>query len=192
VKCDETPGGCRNCTRLNLPCPNSPSYGSGINQQDILTTSPENPLLATQAGLRRSRTYRSCRFCRVSKSRCSGERPTCVRCRQRGMDCSYDGKQAPAWAEAVSAEVENGGLDELKPNKHIRTKSDGSLMRLSSRDGPYSRSDTLSSISSPTPSLDDESGLAWCDSPLPRSQPRSEPDTLTLLQAAFLRASRQG
>lgn len=104
VKCDETPGGCNNCSRLNLPCPNSPAYHHALQQQRI---DPEgSELLQTQAGLRRSRTYRSCRGCRTSKSRCSGERPTCLRCRQRGFECAYDGKQAPAWLEAASREAE--------------------------------------------------------------------------------------
>lgn len=103
VKCDETPGGCNNCSRLNLPCPNSPAYHHALQQQ----RDPEgNESLPTQAGLRRSRTYRSCRGCRTSKSRCSGERPTCLRCRQRGLECAYDGKQAPAWLEAASREAQ--------------------------------------------------------------------------------------
>ncbi|KAF3764234.1 hypothetical protein M406DRAFT_260426, partial [Cryphonectria parasitica EP155] len=94
VKCDERPGGCYNCARLNLPCPNSAAYHNAL-----LKGEAEGEYLRTQAGLRRSRTYRSCRGCRSSKSRCSGERPTCLRCRQRDIQCCYDGKEAPAWLE---------------------------------------------------------------------------------------------
>lgn len=101
VKCDERPGGCHNCARLNLPCPNSPEYHGVLQAGEA-----EGQYLRTQAGLRRTRTYRSCRGCRTSKSRCSGERPVCSRCHGRKIVCCYDGKQAPAWMEAASREAE--------------------------------------------------------------------------------------
>lgn len=150
VKCDETPGGCRNCARLNLPCPNSPAYGNAVHLA-VHAAAPDNPLLATQAGLRRSRTYRSCRFCRTSKSRCSGDRPSCVRCRQKYLECSYDGKQAPAWAEAVTAELE------AQHSAHLESPD----MRDPRSEGEYPKSDSYSPGSSHSGSQEDESGLSW-------------------------------
>ncbi|KAI0132181.1 hypothetical protein BJ170DRAFT_234301 [Xylariales sp. AK1849] len=98
VKCDERPGGCLNCAKLNLPCPNRPEY----HKQH----SPVEDASRTQAGLRRLRTYRSCKNCRSSKTRCSGERPVCLRCRHKKVGCLYDGKQAPAWVDSVTSETE--------------------------------------------------------------------------------------
>ncbi|KAI6383636.1 hypothetical protein MCOR25_000087 [Pyricularia grisea] len=103
VKCDEYPGGCKNCERLDLICPNSNPYldtsraGSASDDGNNLA-----PTSRTQTGIRRSRTYRSCGACRGSKSRCSGDRPICERCRQRGMECVYEGKQVPDWVELSS------------------------------------------------------------------------------------------
>lgn len=103
VKCDEYPGGCKNCERLDLICPNSNPYldtsraGSASDDGNNLV-----PTSRTQTGIRRSRTYRSCGACRGSKSRCSGDRPVCERCRQRGMECVYEGKQVPDWVELSS------------------------------------------------------------------------------------------
>ncbi|TLS29355.1 hypothetical protein PpBr36_01555 [Pyricularia pennisetigena] len=103
VKCDEYPGGCKNCERLDLICPNSNLYpdisraGSASDDGNSLVATSR-----TQTGIKRSRTYRSCGACRGSKSRCSGDRPICERCRQRGMECVYEGKQVPDWVELSS------------------------------------------------------------------------------------------
>ncbi|KAI1881358.1 hypothetical protein JX265_000184 [Neoarthrinium moseri] len=66
-----------------------------------LENRPIDESAQTQAGLKRLRTYRSCKPCRNSKTRCTGERPTCLRCQQRRLECLYDGKQAPAWVDTV-------------------------------------------------------------------------------------------
>ncbi|KAK9776659.1 hypothetical protein SCAR479_06704 [Seiridium cardinale] len=98
VKCDERPGGCLNCARLNLSCPNARDHAQ--------TNDLSDDAAQTQAGLKRLRTFRSCQACRSSKTRCSGDRPTCARCQQRDAECVYDGKQAPAWVQTVSSDVD--------------------------------------------------------------------------------------
>ncbi|KAI1336578.1 hypothetical protein F5Y15DRAFT_393359 [Xylariaceae sp. FL0016] len=99
VKCDEKPGGCSNCERLSLPCSNGLSH-----PLDPVIPKCHQDVARPLAGPRRSRTYRSCRACRGSKTRCSGERPTCLRCRQKSLDCEYDGKSQPSWIAALSQE----------------------------------------------------------------------------------------
>lgn len=117
MKCDERPGGCRNCERLNIPCPHpvvqlTQAADAGVLADGIVGSGLDNKsgTVRTQAGLRRSRTYRSCQLCRSSKSRCSGERPVCLRCREKDLECVYDGRQVPAWVEAMSAKLEPGRL----------------------------------------------------------------------------------
>lgn len=57
------------------------------------------------AGLKRKRTYRSCSHCRASKTRCSGHKPICVRCREKSLKCRYEDESEPAWKRRVSATV---------------------------------------------------------------------------------------
>lgn len=83
VKCDGRPNGCRNCERLQLDC-------VGDNG---LTASRNTPM-----ALRKIRTYRSCKSCRLSKTKCNGDRPKCSRCNAKKTECVYDGGSAPRWA----------------------------------------------------------------------------------------------
>lgn len=98
MKCDERPGGCSNCERLQLKCP-----GNELEQ----LVSVEELKLPPQAGAKRNKTYRSCGQCRASKTRCSGERPICSRCKRKKQDCSYDSNPDPAWARAVFRDSAN-------------------------------------------------------------------------------------
>lgn len=92
MKCDERPGECGNCSRLRLECS---GYTSSLrtqgqeNGEDILENS------------RRKRTYRSCIGCRASKTKCSGERPTCERCQTKGRNCVYSESCQPNWIQRV-------------------------------------------------------------------------------------------
>ncbi|RDA87279.1 hypothetical protein CP532_1357 [Ophiocordyceps camponoti-leonardi (nom. inval.)] len=66
VKCDGRPNGCRNCQRLQLDCDEGGAkFGSSAS---------------ASASVPKMRTYRSCRSCRLSKTKCSGSRPRCRRC----------------------------------------------------------------------------------------------------------------
>jgi hypothetical protein len=123
VKCDERPGGCLNCQRLSLTCPSGPdpSQSSG----------PAGDTAQTQAGLKRLRTYRSCKACRGSKTRCSGQRPTCQRCRYKKLECVYDGKQTPAWVDNV---LEDGVQPQPSP-----PAGDGTLQELTPASTPAER-----------------------------------------------------
>ncbi|KAF4980480.1 hypothetical protein FZEAL_3525 [Fusarium zealandicum] len=90
VKCDGRPGpdGCRNCERLQLECVDDEGSKSGRRSVPM--------------SLRKIRTYRSCTGCRVSKTKCDGDRPKCSRCNAREIDCEYDGGSAPRWARNLS------------------------------------------------------------------------------------------
>ncbi|KAM5353832.1 hypothetical protein ACJ41O_000482 [Fusarium nematophilum] len=88
VKCDGRPNGCRNCERLQLECFDDDGSKSGRRSAPV--------------SLRKIRTYRSCTSCRVSKTKCDGDRPRCSRCCARDLDCEYDGGSAPRWARHLS------------------------------------------------------------------------------------------
>ena len=143
VKCDETPGGCKNCARLSLPCPNAPAPQPNLFPESGAGSSTDLPG-AGQVGQKRLRTYRSCRHCRVSKSRCSGERPICLRCRQRNLECTYDGKEAPAWAEAASAELNLGRSVSPGEESGVGGSSRMTSARLPGEVSPASKEDSMS------------------------------------------------
>ena len=99
MKCDERPNGCANCQRLGLDCvglssasPSSASAGDGAD--------PASPVAIRLT--RTKRTYRSCGSCRVSKTKCDGQRPKCSRCRARSTQCVYSTGPEPRWALDLS------------------------------------------------------------------------------------------
>jgi hypothetical protein len=107
VKCDERPGRCTNCERLDLQCPGSGDSSSGLSLQAIRPENFASNPPFTQAGIRRRRVYRSCRSCRTSKSRCSGGGPACTRCLQKQIDCVFDNGSRPEWTKAISLAPES-------------------------------------------------------------------------------------
>jgi hypothetical protein len=101
---------CLNCERLHLECS---GYGSGSGaalraERPDSTGQGSGPLMITEAGTKRRRTYRSCKACRACKTRCSGERPVCVRCAQKSLDCTYSSGPSPAWVHAISPQSSSG------------------------------------------------------------------------------------
>ena len=103
MKCDERLGGCSNCERLQLKCPGNDA-GQLPPVQDLK--------LPPQAGVKRKKTYRSCAQCRASKTRCSGDRPVCLRCSRKHIECIYDSDPDPAWARAVFRDSLNSTTSE--------------------------------------------------------------------------------
>lgn len=96
IRCDERPGVCLNCERLGLPCTGaeqSPDHRPSDGREAYDST------VAT--GLKRKRTFRSCIGCRASKTRCSGEKPVCVRCREKSIQCNYEDSSEPAWKQQL-------------------------------------------------------------------------------------------
>lgn len=96
IRCDERPGVCLNCEKLGLPCsgPVIPSSESGHS-----STNTTNTVVTT--GLKRKRTFRSCTACRATKTRCSGDRPVCIRCREKSLQCKYEDSAEPAWRQQL-------------------------------------------------------------------------------------------
>ena len=92
VRCDERTGVCLNCERLGLPCAPSTEQNP---------TPPRRPEVASTSGFKRKRTFRSCAGCRASKTRCSGDKPICVRCRERDLSCDYEDDSEPAWRQQL-------------------------------------------------------------------------------------------
>ncbi|CAK1365987.1 putative transcriptional regulatory protein [Cercospora beticola] len=108
VRCDERPGRCFNCERLGLIC--APCGKGAAENGSSTQNSPQQPVTAAvavnnAAGLKRKRTYRSCSDCRASKTRCSGHKPVCVRCRDKSLKCRYEDESEPAWKQRVAATV---------------------------------------------------------------------------------------
>ncbi|SMR63451.1 unnamed protein product [Zymoseptoria tritici ST99CH_1A5] len=120
VRCDERPGRCFNCERLGLICASSGTGASGSPGNQILPSRADASFsnghtngnhsayasaaaspTATTTGLKRKRTYRSCSACRLSKTRCSGQKPACLRCREKALRCAYEDETEPAWKQRV-------------------------------------------------------------------------------------------
>jgi hypothetical protein len=100
VKCDGRPNGCRNCERLQLECVDDDGSRSGSRRGSV------------PVSLRKIRTYRSCTGCRISKTKCDGDRPRCSRCCARNLECQYDGGSAPRWARNLSKAPTSGSTEE--------------------------------------------------------------------------------
>jgi hypothetical protein len=96
---------------MNLECS---GYGSGSGaalraaRADSSAQSMTGRLATTEAGTKRRRTYRSCKACRDCKTRCSGERPVCIRCAEKSLDCIYSSGPSPGWVHALSPQSSSG------------------------------------------------------------------------------------
>lgn len=103
IRCDERPGVCLNCEKLGLPC--SGPIVQPTHRAQATTTDTSHPL--STGGLKRKRTFRSCTACRATKTRCSGDRPICVRCREKSLQCIYEDSSEPAWRQHLRFSMSN-------------------------------------------------------------------------------------
>jgi hypothetical protein len=138
VKCDERPGGCSNCERLSLKCP-----GNNLEQ----LSSVEELRLPPQAGAKRIKIYRSCGQCRASKTRCSGDRPVCLRCRRKNQDCIYNSNPDPAWKRVVFGDSSNWANFNALEDVQTLSVNDGQLRPDFDLDsGPKASHDTRAGV----------------------------------------------
>ncbi|KPM34860.1 hypothetical protein AK830_g11721 [Neonectria ditissima] len=169
VKCDGRPNGCRNCERLQLECVDDEGSKSGRRSVPV--------------SLRKIRTYRSCTNCRISKTKCDGDRPKCSRCSARNLDCLYDGGSAPRWARNLSKAPTSASTDDGRNTSHESSVAMGDSMSPSlvrSRETDDTRSDlqrsstTDASTNNPPVDFSDDTELSihsWLVSPeLPSGQ----------------------
>lgn len=96
IRCDERIGVCLNCEKLGLPC-----SGPSIAQSKDGNSTNDGTNVVITTGLKRKRTFRSCTACRGTKTRCTGDRPICVRCQEKGLQCNYEDSSEPAWTQQV-------------------------------------------------------------------------------------------
>ena len=129
VKCDETPGECRNCVRIAARCvwpvKKGPKEGGGADRsaRDERETAHSGPVLET--GGVSSRTS-ACEACRRSKTRCDRERPTCGRCAKSQAECVYESRssvnQSPPWKrKRIDSEDEVDGRVGGEPSGPVRS-----------------------------------------------------------------------
>ncbi|KAF9877255.1 hypothetical protein CkaCkLH20_05521 [Colletotrichum karsti] len=78
VRCDGRRDICCNCERLGFTC----TYEDPNSDPNGLSSAPSFPLP-------RRRVRQACESCHSRKARCSGDTPTCVRCRAQGLECVY-------------------------------------------------------------------------------------------------------
>lgn len=102
MKCDERPGVCLNCERLHLDCQRADGSRASPPAREQPKASQSPGLPPGDVGVKRKRTFRSCKHCRASKARCSGQKPSCARCIQRSVDCVYDEDSAPQWTKVIA------------------------------------------------------------------------------------------
>ncbi|UNI16376.1 hypothetical protein JDV02_002812 [Purpureocillium takamizusanense] len=119
VKCDGRPNGCRNCERLQLDCVGDDSGAASLLLADggkgEGSSSGSNLKPGGVGALRKIRTYRSCQSCRLSKTKCNGDRPRCARCVTKGTECVYDGGSAPRWTRSLKRG--GGGSVDIKAER---------------------------------------------------------------------------
>ncbi|ATY65349.1 Fungal transcriptional regulatory [Cordyceps militaris] len=121
VKCDGRPNGCRNCERLQLDCVADDGTPASAASSAAAASTVKRSSSASAAALKKIRTYRSCNACRLSKTKCDGDRPKCGRCTVKKVDCVYDGGSAPRWTRnldrpaLVSGAAEAAGDGGLLP-----------------------------------------------------------------------------
>ncbi|KAG5945343.1 hypothetical protein E4U60_005289 [Claviceps pazoutovae] len=102
VRCDGRPDGCRNCERLQLEC----VADDGSKRRGVSTS------LSSSVSMRKLRTYRSCQSCRLSKTKCDGDRPKCSRCEAKLVQCVYNGDAAPRWTRNLDKSKRMSMVDE--------------------------------------------------------------------------------
>ncbi|KAH8799683.1 fungal-specific transcription factor domain-containing protein [Xylogone sp. PMI_703] len=78
-----------NCARRGLSCG---GYTSGPLSRSMRSQlrAQRQDIDLTEAGFERRRLRGSCKACRSGKTKCSGDKPACMRCVEKGIDCSYD------------------------------------------------------------------------------------------------------
>ncbi|KAM3505502.1 hypothetical protein MY10362_002907 [Beauveria mimosiformis] len=105
VKCDGRPNGCRNCERLQLDCVADDGSTAPSTSSAAVAAAVKRSSSASAIALKKIRTYRSCNACRLSKTKCDGDRPKCGRCVAKQVDCVYDGGAAPRWTRNLDRPV---------------------------------------------------------------------------------------
>lgn len=70
------------CSRLGFPC----SLAGATDGHGVVAA---NPSPNDWPAVTKIRIGRACIACHAQKARCSGERPSCLRCRERDLDCRY-------------------------------------------------------------------------------------------------------
>jgi hypothetical protein len=79
--------------------PAGPRLGAGERSLNSKVAIPRsaNPSSWTSSG----RVSRACENCREQKAKCSGHRPTCQRCQESGIRCSYGDRKREKMAKCV-------------------------------------------------------------------------------------------
>jgi hypothetical protein len=94
----------------------APPSETTANSSDVVTNtsttvSQERPLnskvaiprsTSSNTAPNRGRVSRACENCRDQKVKCSGQRPTCQRCQESGIQCSYGDRKREKTARCVS------------------------------------------------------------------------------------------
>lgn len=79
VRCDSSRPTCGNCERLGFAC----------------TTTGQFEQVGRVSNHERRRARQACTNCHNLKARCSGQKPQCTRCLDRGLNCVYEGDKSP-------------------------------------------------------------------------------------------------
>jgi hypothetical protein len=170
VKCDERPGGCSNCERLGLLCANyNITSQERLGDRIVHRESQGAPLSQNTDGSRpkRGRLYRSCVECRISKTKCNGLRPVCLRCQQRKIQCIYEhvSQPLPAWAQRMAIATKPVH-SEVTPMPDVASSPSPSNQAEGTEASPVIQQDAHGSASLPPSGsapipTEDQSSLAW-------------------------------
>jgi len=154
VKCDESPGACLNCERLNLECKKVDGTSATPTKVEDARASLVSETSLGEVGVKRKRTFRSCIQCRASKARCSGGRPACSRCVQRAVPCIYEEDSIPQWTRVVQSVGQSDPQTDASTSESSNPKEhhDATRSRHVSKSAPVQPSPASMSVEHSEPS----------------------------------------
>ncbi|PPQ93252.1 hypothetical protein CVT25_015250 [Psilocybe cyanescens] len=110
------------------PTGTSPGSQEGSKSRTPSPKSPSHQLQSVKPQSSRQRTSQACDKCRERKTKCSGHRPVCLRCTNRGLICEYSMRESRSRTPArprvavrpETPQVEHTGQGRPTPAHHSR------------------------------------------------------------------------
>ncbi|KAI0482845.1 hypothetical protein GGR56DRAFT_621837 [Xylariaceae sp. FL0804] len=126
VRCDGGPSACANCERLKFACSFARPRPRPGPEAEPPASSPggrEEPSSSDLVDPGRRRATRACAECRVQKTKCSGEAPSCASCVRRGRPCAYPESKRPLRIAATKPANDEGEQSSSSPSLGGRRSS---------------------------------------------------------------------
>ncbi|KIM49356.1 hypothetical protein M413DRAFT_21596 [Hebeloma cylindrosporum] len=155
------------------PSVDTPSVSSPEEDDKGATAAYENSPLALNAACQRQpvrqRTAQACDKCRERKTKCSGHRPVCNRCTNRGLNCEYSAREMRTTTRPIPLRKDLTEIPAPQPAKYSGVCRSAQNIRGSARAGGALRTPS-SSYGTPPPPYTPRRGHSAYDVRWPPSQ----------------------